>query len=205
MTRILIVDDHDLILEGLTSKLKLITEDIVRARSYKAAVDELNGHPFDFCIIDHGLEPGSGEALLKEIRSVMPATKAICISGEFSVAKLAQLTHSGFNGYYAKSDELDEIIAAVESLTTDEVFYSSSLQPKMRDVEDLPKLSPRQHELLVHLAAGKSNSEAAEAMGVRPATISFHMKHLKRKLGAKERARYRQDCDRPRLNLVVNP
>ena len=179
------MDDHDLILEGLTSKLELVTQDIVRARSYDEALAELNGAAFDFCIIDFGLKPGSGDRLLKEIREVMPETKAICISGDFTVATLAQLTRSGFNGYYAKGDELDEIIAAVESLKSDDVFYSSSLQIKMRDVGDAPELSPRQFELLANLAAGMSNAAAAEAMDVSPATISFHMKHLKRKLSAK--------------------
>ena len=115
----------------------------------------------------------------------MPETKAICISGDFSVAALAQLERSGFDGYYSKRDEQSEIIAAVESLEHDGIFYSSSLQDMMSDVGDLPKLSPRQFELLKQLAAGKSNTEAAEAMKVRPATISFHMKHLKKKLGAK--------------------
>ena len=80
---------------------------------------------------------------------------------------------------------MDEIIAAVESLESDGVFYSSSLQAKVQNMADMPSLSPRQFELLSNLAEGRSNSAAAEAMGVRPATISFHMKHLKRKLGAK--------------------
>lgn len=185
MTRILIVDDHDLILEGLASQLEQITDDIIRARSYKEALAQLNGPAFDFCIIDYGLQPGSGDRLLKDIRDVMPNTKAICISGEFSVATLAQLTQSGFNGYYLKGDDMDEIIAAVDSLNGEEVFYSSTLQSKIEGAGGLPNLSPRQFELLSKLADGLSNAEAAEAMGVRPATISFHMKHLKKKLGAK--------------------
>ena len=114
----------------------------------------------------------------------MPNTKAICISGDFTAATLAQLERSGFNGYYSKADRQEEIIAAVESLETDGVFYSSSLQGLVRELNDLPKLSPRQFELLKEIADGKSNAEAAEAMGVRPATVSFHMKHMKRKLGA---------------------
>lgn len=155
------------------------------ARSYKQALQSLTGPAFDFSVIDLGLKPGTGDQLLAEIRQVMPSTKAICTSGDFSIAKLAQLQQSGFDGYYSKSDELSEIIAAVESLDRDGVFYSTSLQALMRDMEDFPKLSPRQFELLTGIAAGKSNSEAAEAMGVSPATVSFHMRHLKRKLGAK--------------------
>jgi len=184
MTRILIVDDHDLILDGLVSILESVSRDIVSASSYGAAIDALDGPPFDFCILDLALKPGSGDELLQAIRQKMPETKAICISGDFSPGALVQLQKSGFDGFYAKADDRAEIVAAVESLDSRGVFYSSSLQLMMDEMGDIPKLSKRQRELLHELAEGRSNAEASENMGVTPATVSFHMKHLKRKLKA---------------------
>ena len=184
MTRILIVDDHDLILDGLISKLGSVSSDIVSARSFDAAIETLDGAPFDICILDLSLKPGSGDQLLLAIRQKMPSTKAICISGDFSPGVLAQLKKSGFDGFYSKADDREEIVAAVESLDSRGIFYSSSLQLLMDEMADIPQLSKRQRELLQELAEGKSNSDAAADMGVTPATVSFHMKHLKRKLNA---------------------
>lgn len=185
MTRILIVDDHDLILEGLESTLRQLSDNIVCVKSYAAAITELSGPDFDVCIIDYGLNPGSGDGLLREIREKMPNTKAICISADFNPNRLHQLKKSGFNGFYSKTDPREEIVAAIESLSDSGIFYSSTLQTMMRESGDIPKLSNRQSQLLGHIDAGMSNEEAAAAMQVKPATVSFHMKHLKQKLGAK--------------------
>lgn len=184
MTRILIADDHELILEGLKKTLGEVASDIVGANSFDTAVAALNGNAFDFCVIDHELNPGRGDKLLEKVRETMPQAKAICISGEFSAAVLSSLTDAGFNGFYSKSDDLEEMIAAVESLETDEIFYSTSVQELLREASDLPRLSARQLELLEHIKAGRSNKDAAHLMGVRQATVSFHMRHLKTKLRA---------------------
>ena len=77
MTRILIADDHELILEGLKKTLDEVASDIVGANSFDTAVAALNGNAFDFCVIDHELNPGRGDKLLEKVRETMPRAKAI--------------------------------------------------------------------------------------------------------------------------------
>ena len=182
--RILIADDHDLILEGLRSTLADLSSEIVCAPSLDKALHHVAQSDFDYYIIDYALKPGTGDMLLNDVRKTTPRARAICISGEFNAAILAKMSDAGFDAFYDKGDPLDEILDAIKSLDADDVFYSSSVKALMREVDDLPRLSGRQNELLGHIAAGRTNKEAAHQMGVEQATVSFHMKHLKRKLKA---------------------
>jgi DNA-binding NarL/FixJ family response regulator len=91
----------------------------------------------------------------------------------------------GASGYILKDVSTDEIIAAIEAVADGKCYFSSGVSDVLlerKEVPDALPLTTREHDVLLLLAAGKSNRDIAQTLGISAATVETHRKNIKKKL-----------------------
>lgn len=185
--KIAVVDDHDLIREGLGSILARAGADHVETYSTAMAlVSQLDaGLTFDFYIIDLELPDLDGFVLIEMIRAKNPFAHIIVSTVHDEIWTLRKLLAREVNAIIYKSDAGNEIITAIEEIINGNNYYCESVQRALKAAGDTSSHpSTRELEVLHQIAQGKTSREIAAAMFVSDNTIEAHRKSLFSKLGA---------------------
>jgi DNA-binding NarL/FixJ family response regulator len=185
MTRLLVVDDHDVVRQGLVTSLKThgyssieIAATIKESRSKVAAFNP------EAMIVDINLPDGSGLELVQWIRKIS-ATVAIIVLSLNEPSLFAHLARSaGANAYISKSRPIDEIVSTLNFAVANPGSFTSSLTiAEMGLVE----LTPREIDLLHLLARGASNLEISSTLYISVSTVKTHISSILRKLESTNR------------------
>ena len=187
--RLLLVDDHELVSQGLTALLAPHYEvhgPIRDGHEVLAAVLQLKP---DVLILDLSLPGRSGIDLLPEIHKRAPRVAVVVLTGhaDWSLAKSALLL--GASAFLPKDSGVEELEVAIRTVLQGRQYLSPRVPaPRVGgDGAALPPawsaLTPRQVEILRHMANGLSADETAEKLGVSAHTIHFHRRNLRRVLG----------------------
>ena len=185
--RIAVVDDHDLIREGLYS---ILTNNCVNQVEKFCSASGLlqhmsQGESFDFYIIDLELSDLDGFVLIEMIRSKDPMAHIIVSTVHDEIWTLRKLLARDVNAIIYKTGEGTEIITAIQSILNGNNYYCESVNKVLEAAGD-SSLHPtsRELEVLYQIAQGKTSREIAAAMFVSDNTIEAHRKSLLAKLGA---------------------
>jgi DNA-binding NarL/FixJ family response regulator len=189
---VLLVDDHSLIREGLRRAFEQ-TEDL-QVVGEAASVDEalalVRTLTPQVAVVDLNLGDGSGIDLVKRIRVDHPTMGlVICTMYEGDEHLLGAL-EAGASGFVLKSSPVTDVIAAArQAAVAPTSFTAHDLAGAMRRkmLEPQVRLTPREHEILQHLADGVSVAVLAKRLYISPSTAKTHMSKLYEKLGAQNR------------------
>ncbi|MDE2454508.1 MAG: DNA-binding response regulator, partial [Burkholderiales bacterium] len=139
------------------------------------------------------------------IREVAPQARVIMLTVSEDEADLAAALRGGARGYLLKTVDSDVLASAIlrtmagdsivsPEMTTKLVAAFQSLQaapaepaPEAASSDPYASLSPREHQILVHIARGASNKEIARALDIAETTVKIHVQHILRKLGLNSR------------------
>lgn len=190
--RVLIVDDHAMFAQSLT--LALNEEDDLSvaavATSLAAARSRvLDCHP-DVVVLDHRLPDGNGVAAIEELRALRPSIKVVVLTAQATESLVSAALHAGAAGFVAKTDNVDNLVAAVRAAAVGESVISPALLTRLLPKLGAPEgkigrnLTEREREVLILLADGLTNKAIAERLGVSPHTVRNHVVSLCKKLGA---------------------
>lgn len=185
--RIAVVDDHDLIREGMHSILTNMG--VNHVEKFCSASDLINqmdrGDSFDFYILDLELPDLDGFVLIEMVRARNPEANIIVSTVHDEIWTLRKLLAKDVNAIIYKSGEGTEIISAIQSILNGNKYYCESVH-KVLDSAGDNSLHPssRELEVLSQIAQGKTSREIAAAMFVSDNTIEAHRKSLFAKLGA---------------------
>jgi DNA-binding NarL/FixJ family response regulator len=185
MTRLLVVDDHDVVRQGLVATLKLHGyTSIETAGTIKEARSKVAAFNPEAMIVDINLPDGSGLELVQWIRK-LSATVAIIVLSLNEPALFAQLSRSaGANAYISKSRPIDEIVSTLTfAIANPESFTSTQSNAEMSLVE----LTPREIDLLHLLARGATNGEISATLFISVSTVKTHISSILRKLESSNR------------------
>ncbi len=198
-TKILIVDDSQIHLEGL--KLILKPYEFIRitgeANNAKEALAQLKGHIPDIAIIDISLEKDTdGISLAEEIRKQHPEVKIIFLSHHKGAKYLINALKTGASAYLPKDTSPKELIHAVSSVKEGKGVYFGETIPlaNLLDIfgseQNIQKnkpydLTPREIEIIHYLSQGYSTKELASKIGIEVNSIESHKERIKEKLGVK--------------------
>lgn len=185
--RIAVVDDHDLIREGLSSVLT--NNGVTHVEKFCSASDLLQrldqGESFDFYIIDLELPDLDGFVLIEMVRSKNPVAHIIVSTIHDEIWTLRKLLARDVNAIIYKSGEGTEIITAIQSILKGNNYYCESVHKVLEAAGDSTlHPTPRELEVLYQIANGKTSKEIAAAMFVSDNTVEAHRKSLFAKLGA---------------------
>lgn len=191
-TRVLIVDDHPVVLSGckslFASDASVKIEEATDAKSgYRAFVSKKP----DVTVIDIGLPDMSGFELMRRIRKDDPGAKVIMFSTNDDPAFVVRAVEAGAQGYVSKTDDPKVLVKAVRKVAAGDHFISPQLAEAVTFAGAAIKASPasqmsaRELEILRLLGRGNKIVEVAEALDISYKTVANTTSLLKQKLGAK--------------------
>ncbi len=197
MIRLFIVDDHQMMLDGIHAYFENDTEiEIIgSSASYDNAIRQIinNALDFDILLTDLNLKNKTGVDLIKKLQETGKEWKYIVLTMYFENSILAELKNIGVNGYLHKdAPQLKLREAVLEVAKGKKVFPESSKENLSYDfqLDDFRvkdhfggkyKLSKRELQIALLVTDGKSTDEIAEALDLSPATVSTHRKNIHNK------------------------
>ena len=191
-TSVLIVDDHDLLREGLR-QLIAATDDFVcvgEAADTPDALRQIELTQPHIVVMDVKLPGGSGIEATRQIVRRFPASRVIIYTYHADETYLEQAMQAGAKGYLLKSDHSRLILTALRTVLADDLFIAPSLtevwarlQLRPTPVDPVNLLSLRERQVLQAVAAGKANADIAAELGISSRTVEVHRRNILDKLG----------------------
>ena len=189
-TRILIVEDHQIVADGLTALLNTQKdmEVVGHAGSVAESAEKAAELTPDIVLLDFRLTDGTGADAAAAIRRVSPQAKHIFLTREDSdVARFAAL-ESGASGFIHKSRAATEVVDAIRKVAAGGNLITpgaiATLLNRRRQTESQREsLTPREKEVLRLMAGGVSSRDIADQLGISYATVRTHIRSLGAKLG----------------------
>lgn len=189
MTRIVIVDDHPVVREGLVAALRG-RADIEIAGAYGSAEEALGALPrlsADVVLLDLDLPGMSGIEAIAAMRS---HAAIVILTAYETEEQIESALREGARGYLLKGAPLDEIERAIRAVARGESFLDSRIASRViaLSTSGRQRLTDREREVLRLVAAGRSNKEIAAALEIAERTAKFHVTSIFNKLGVDNRA-----------------
>src|SRR5258708_6706441 len=186
MPLVLLVDDHPLFHEGLSSAFARLAPDlsIVSADSVQAGLELLRSSPtIELSLIDLILPTSDGLSALTLYAREFPHIPRLLISGKEDPVVVRQARDAGASGFIHKSLPLDHMLAALRSVLAGHAYFEPSAQSLTRDVSPRSgdvhgELTLRQLEVLKLLGEGRSNKEISAALAIADRTVRAHLPEL---------------------------
>lgn len=181
--KIVIVDDHPMVLEGMSAMLAQIEFVInagTAANAYEA-MQQIKTTAPDIVITDINMPEVSGIELALKIRKEFPAVKIIAMSTFKERSYISQMIQNGAAGYLVKSASKEEIEEAILSVYEGKLYMSLDINLSAADKQeltDIPVLSSREKEVLHLIADGFTNPQIAAKLFISLHTVDSHRKNL---------------------------
>lgn len=190
--KVIIVDDHELIRQGIVSLLGAEEDiDIVAAYSSgNSLVTGIEQHDADVVLLDLQLENENGLDWLLKIKEQYPAVKVLILSSNENVHNISLLLKSGASGYLFKNTRSRELAAGIRHVVKSDTPYllpevAHFINSKNRSAASLNTLTPRELEVLQLIAKEFTSQEIAAKLGISPRTIEIYRLGLMQKMDAK--------------------
>ena len=188
MSRILLVDDHQILREGIRRGLETAGEEVVgEAENGEEAVAMARELLPDVIVMDISMPVLDGVAATQRIVSENPKIKVVVLTMHHDVHKTRAALNAGAVGYLTKGTSLAEVLETVRAVVGGETVLSMDLAVSMlRAAQESPShddpLSDRQVEILQLIADGSSTKQVAVQLGITHKTIHNHLNSIYRKL-----------------------
>ena len=215
--RVLVVDDHSLFRRGLIALLagdgrfEVVAEAGDAAEAQRRAAE---CQP-DVILLDQHLPGVLGADAVAGLLEVAPAARVLMLTVSEDEADLAQALRQGACGYLLKTTDSDVLIQSLLQVLSGQSAVSPEMTSKLvsafqnlgrqplaaaagapaaaepvvpeAQAQVVPAVSPREQEILAHIAKGASNKEIARALGIAETTVKIHVQHILRKLDVSSR------------------
>jgi DNA-binding NarL/FixJ family response regulator len=205
--RILLGDDHGLLLEAFTRLLEPEVTVVGRATDGRALVRAAFELKPDVVVLDVSMPELNGLEAARQIRQALPQTRLVVLTVHEDAALAAEAFRAGASGFVVKSSAASELSQAIR----DALAGRRYLTPKIAggDLRALPartpegspvdRLSAREREVLQLVAEGRAMKEIGDRLGITTRTVAFHKYRLMEKLGVHSTAELVQIAARHRL------
>lgn len=190
--RVLIVDDHQLMIEGLKSLLE--DEDsisfVAGATSMEETLAFLKDNKIDVILMDINMPDASGIDITKKVKELFPETKVIALTMHDDISIISKMIKAGASGYVLKRTNMHEVIDALKIVHKNGKYLSTSAQNIIMDnlmspdelmdpkEENKPILSSRELEVLNLIAKEFSNEKIGEKLFISERTVEAHRRNI---------------------------
>jgi DNA-binding NarL/FixJ family response regulator len=193
MITVFIIDDHQMIIEGIHSLL-MSEKDIEWMGSAKLPDELLNilkTRQPDVLLMDINLPQKSGLDLCLEVKESYPGIQIIGLSTSFQASVIRKMKENGASGYLLKDASKKEIVTAIHAVNEGREYVSFSVAEVLKQktpTDKLPVLTKREKEVLELIADGMTNQEIADKLFLNCTTVDSHRKNMLTKFNAKNTA-----------------
>lgn len=192
--RVFIVDDHPMVVEGMTTMLQ--QEPSIEVAGYAMNAASCLGffahHEADVVLMDINLPDKSGIDLCKELKTKHPELKILGISNFNQGSYVREMITQGASGYVLKNVSKEELLEAIHLIKRGQQYLSFEAGKAMHQEDlrqrDLPLITKREKEVLLLIAEGLTNAAIAEKLFVSTSTVDSHRKSLLSKLEVRNTA-----------------
>lgn len=195
--RILLADDHRIVLEGLRSLLEPEYDLVGMATNGRELVELAETLKPDVVVVDISMPLLNGIDATRQLRERNSTVKIVVLTMHPDAVYATRALEAGASAYVLKHAASDELVTAIEDALRGETFISPAvrnpamdelLDPQRRHVKSSLELTPRQREVLQLLAEGKSAKEIGALLEISPRTVETHKYKMMDDLGAKTSA-----------------
>lgn len=187
--KILLVDDHSILLDGVKSLLS--REDdlqvVGQAGSAEAALEFLKKNDVDLIITDYSMPGMDGLSLVHTVKRIAPDTKIILLSMHDEVHLVKEILKAGVSGYVLKNDTHKELLSAIRDVSQGKVYLSSDVNKmlitNLNNPDEGKLLTDREREILKLIAKEYTNKDIAEELFISERTVETHRKNIFKKTG----------------------
>lgn len=187
--KVLIADDHAVVRAGLATLLG--TEDdievVAQAKNgYEAISKALETHP-DVVIMDLRMPETDGAEATVELQRRLPSARVLVLTSFGEADGVAHALESGAAGAITKTAEDAELVSVVRRIAEGEKYVSPEIKRLLHDDPPVPKLTPRQREILGYMVKGLTNRDIAGMLKIREDTVEEHVNLILAKIDAVNR------------------
>jgi len=189
--RILLVDDHPLVRDGLRARLEASPRLRVvgEAGSSQEALEQAGACRPDLVLMDVNMKGGSGIEATARLVDRYPGIAVLILSMHDKPEYVTQAMQAGARGYVLKDAPGKDIVLAIDTVIGGGIYYSAALARQLASPATPDSLlTLREQEVLKHIAAGESNKQIARALDLSVRTVETHRLNIKRKLGIEGQA-----------------
>lgn len=187
--RVLSVDDHALLREGIATMISLQPdmELVSQAAGGNEAIQKFREFRPDVTLMDLRLPDLSGLDAMIAIRSEFPEARVIMLTTFEGDVEVQRALEAGARGYLLKNMPPSELVQAIRQVHAGKKRIPSELAAQLAEHMSDDNLTPREVEVLSQISGGNRNRDIAEILGISEETVKVHIKHIMDKLGAKDR------------------
>ncbi|HVA87958.1 MAG TPA: response regulator transcription factor [Candidatus Saccharimonadales bacterium] len=198
--RLLVVDDHEVVRQGLVALLDRRDEFqvVAEAGSVAESIEMAKRFQPDIVIMDVRLPDGSGIEACREIRSELPATRVVILTSYPDEEAVLSAIVAGASGYLLKQIRARDLIAALESVARGESLLDPAVTEKVLErvrklatgssSDELAQLTQQEQKILLLVAEGKTNKEIASDVFLSDKTVKNYVSSILSKLNLERRA-----------------
>jgi DNA-binding NarL/FixJ family response regulator len=187
---IFIIDDHPVVVTGLTALLKNFNEVKVAGSACNGieAIQFLKSNAVDLVLLDINLPDISGIDLCKKINKEFQGIKILGISTFGERSYISRMIENGASGYLMKNASEKEIWEAIQTVMAGKLYLSISMEKSNNTYAEIPAITKREKEILSLIAEGYTTNQMAEKLFISPLTVESHRKNLLMKLNVNNTA-----------------
>jgi len=196
VTRVLIVDDHELFRAGVRGQLEPDVEVVGEASGVDEALRLIEETQPDVVLLDVHMPDGGGVEVLNRAAQLEALPRFLALSASDAAEDVIAVIRAGARGYVTKSISASELQDAIERVREGDAVFSPRLAGFVLDAfagappapaiegddPDVDQLTPREREVLRHLARGYLYKEIAQRLGISTKTVEAHVSAVLRKL-----------------------
>ncbi len=192
--RILLADDHPLVLEGVKQLLEPNFSVVGTAQTGQQVLEQVEKLLPDIVLLDANMPGMSGFETARQLKNLAPTVRIIFLTMLTEAIAVSEGFRVGAMGYVLKQDASDELHSAIQSVMANRRFVSSKLDTEVREAMECQwsrpegyttDLTERQRQILSMLANGFSTKKIAKELNISMKTVEFHKANITRKLGVR--------------------
>ena len=187
--RILVVEDHNVVRQGLVALIKTVPDMSVVAEAADGteAVELFRKHRPDVTLMDLQLPKMSGVDAIKTIRGEFSTARVIVLTTFDGDENIFRALQAGARGYLLKDMFGDELMEAIRTVHAGKTRIPPEIAQRLAERMGGPSLTNRELEVLSLIVSGKSNREIGNELAISEATVKTHINNILSKLGVSDR------------------
>ncbi|MGO9776674.1 MAG: response regulator [Terracidiphilus sp.] len=187
--RVLVVEDHHVVRQGLVALLNVVEglEVVGEAADGVEAIAQYRRHQPDIALIDLRLPRLSGVEVIERIRMETPHARFIVLTTYDGDEDIYRALQAGARAYLLKGMTSEELIAAIRAVHAGKSHIPPAIAQRLAERMGTEELTPREFEVLEQIVRGLSNKDIATELEISEATVKTHINNLLSKLGVTDR------------------
>ncbi|WP_025917199.1 response regulator transcription factor [Herminiimonas sp. CN] len=183
--KILLIDDHPLVHDGLRARLEAVPafQVVAEASAAAEALQHTQNMEIDLALMDINMRGTNGIELTAQFHAMFPQVAVLILSMHDKAEYVMQAMQAGARGYVLKDAPGQDIVCAIETVISGGIYYSAALSRQLsRPMPPGLLLSARERQILQQIAEGKSNKQIAHELHLSVRTVETHRLNIRRKL-----------------------